>query len=147
MQASHPAFWRDPFYLAALAAGLVFWGCLFLISMPRIDPGWPLRDPARFLYPALIWPVVEEILFRGLLQGELRRHLGNAGIGPLTHANLVTSLVFSALHFIHHPPGWAAAVFLPSLLFGLARERSGTLLAPIVLHAFYNSGYLWLFGA
>ncbi|HHJ13051.1 MAG TPA: JDVT-CTERM system CAAX-type protease [Gammaproteobacteria bacterium] len=115
--------------------------------MPRIDPGWPLRDPARFLYPALIWPVVEEILFRGLLQGELRRHLGNAGIGPLTHANLVTSLVFSALHFIHHPPGWAAAVFLPSLLFGLARERSGTLLAPIVLHAFYNSGYLWLFGA
>ena len=32
------------------------------------------------------------------------------------------------------------------LLFGLFKDRSGTLGAPIVLHVFYNSGYFWLFG-
>jgi len=124
---------------------LLYWGLLLATSTPAIDPGWPLREPMRFVYPALLYPVVEEIIFRGLLQEFIQTRVHPWRAGPLTHANILTSLVFTALHFINHPPLWAAAVFLPSLLFGLVKERSGGLAAPIVLHVFYNSGYFWLF--
>ena len=66
-------------------------------------------------------------------------------LGPLSHANILTSVLFTALHFINHPPLWAAAVLFPSLVFGLFKDRSGGLAAPIILHVFYNSGYFWLF--
>ena len=66
--------------------------------------------------------------------------------GEGRHANLLTSLLFTALHFINHAPLWAAAVFFPSLVFGFFKDRTGKLAAPIILHVFYNSGYFWLFG-
>ncbi len=145
MSQPHKPFWRDPVFLVAAGAALFYWGLLWVFSSPATHLAWPLNDPLRFLYPALLYPVVEEILFRGILQEAVQAHLKPWKLGPLTHANLLTSLVFSALHFISHPPLWAAAVFLPSLLFGLVKERSGGLAAPIVLHVFYNSGYFWLF--
>jgi len=141
----HKPFWCDPVFLVAMGAALLYWGLLWVFSSPTTHLAWPLNDPLRFLYPALLYPVVEEMLFRGLLQEAVQAHLKPWKLEPLTHANLLTSLVFSALHFINHPPLWAAAVFLPSLLFGLVKERSGGLTAPIVLHVFYNSGYFWLF--
>jgi membrane protease YdiL (CAAX protease family) len=141
----HRPFWRDPVFLVATGAALLYWGLMFVISTPETDLAWPLREPMRFIYPALLYPVIEEIVFRGVLQEFLQARLRPWQLGPLTLANLLTSLVFTALHFINHPPLWAAAVFLPSLLFGLTKERSGSLTAPIVLHVFYNSGYFWLF--
>ncbi len=145
MNPPHRTFWRDPVFLAAIGAALLYWGLLLATSTPATDLAWPLREPMRFIYPALLYPVVEEIIFRGLLQEFIQTRVSPWRAGPLTHANLLTSVVFTALHFINHPPLWAAAVFLPSLLFGLVKERSGGLTAPIVLHVFYNSGYFWLF--
>ncbi|TCK19514.1 hypothetical protein DFR30_2827 [Thiogranum longum] len=145
MSQAYRAFWRDPVFLAATGAALLYWGLLWVISTPATDLAWPLREPLRFIYPAVLYPVIEEIVFRGWMQEFIQLRLRPWRLGPLTHANLLTSLVFSALHFINHPPIWAAAVFLPSLLFGLSRERSGGLTAPILLHVFYNSGYFWLF--
>lgn len=145
MNPPHRAFWRDPVFLAALGVALLYWGLLYVISTPATDLAWPLREPMHFIYPALLYPIIEEIIFRGFIQDLLQTRLRPWRLGPLTHANLITSLVFTALHFVNHPPLWAAAVFLPSLLFGLTKERSGGLAAPIVLHVFYNSGYFWLF--
>lgn len=147
MNPTHRTFWRDPVFLAAIMAALIYWGLMSVISTPATDLAWPLREPLRFLYPALLYPVAEEIIFRGWLQEFIQAKLHPWRLGPLTHANLITSVVFTALHFFNHPPLWAAAVFLPSLVFGLARERSGGLTAPILLHVFYNSGYFWLFTA
>jgi len=145
MNPPHRDFWRDPVFLAATGAALVYWGVLFVVSKPETDLAWPLREPLRFLYPALLYPIIEEIVFRGFIQEFIQARLRPWRLGPLTHANLLTSLLFTALHFINHPPLWAAAVFLPSLLFGLSKERSGGLAAPILLHVFFNSGYFWLF--
>jgi len=145
MNPPHRDFWRDPVFLAAVGAALLYWGLLFVISTPASDLAWPLREPMRFIYPALLYPIIEEIIFRGFIQAFIQSHLRPWRLGPLTHANLITGLIFTGLHFINHPPLWAAAVFLPSLLFGLSKERSGGLAAPIVLHVFYNSGYFWLF--
>jgi hypothetical protein len=124
MQPRQPRYWQDTLFHASIAAGIAYWVALFLIVRPQPEFDWPLRAP---------------------LQDLAHRHLKAWHIGPLTHANLLTSLVFTALHFIAHPPLWAAAVFLPSLLFGFFKDRSGTLAAPILLHVFYNSGYFWLF--
>jgi len=139
-------FWADPLFFAAAVPALVYWLVLYMATQVTPDPGWPLREPLRFLYPALLYPVAEELVFRGLIQDLAHRHVRPWRLGPLSHANLLTSILFTALHFINHPPLWAAAVFFPSLVFGFFKDRSGRLAAPILLHVFYNSGYFWLFG-
>jgi membrane protease YdiL (CAAX protease family) len=136
---------RDWTFYLALAAAPLFWAALYALVMPNIDWSWPGRDPLRFLWPALFYPIMEEVIFRGFLQEWLRDRLSPWSLGPISHANLYTSLVFTALHFIHHPPLWAASVIFPSLVFGYFKDRTGTLAAPILLHVFYNAGYLWLF--
>lgn len=145
MRARQPRYWRDRLFYTAIAAALTYWLVLFAIAGAQLDLGWPLREPWVFLYPALLYPVVEELVFRGLVQDLAHRYLTPWRLGPLTHANILTSVVFTALHFINHPPLWAAAVFIPSLLFGFFKDRSGTLSAPVFLHVFYNAGYFWLF--
>jgi len=137
--------WQDPLFFAAMAAALLYWLALYLITQPGVDAGWPLREPLRFLYPALLYPIVEEWIFRGFVQELLHRYLQPWSLGPLSHANILTSLLFTALHFINHPPLAAAMVFIPSLVFGFFKDRTGQLTAPVLLHIFYNSGYFWLF--
>ena len=133
--------------MLAIVAALAYWLVLYLTVQPLLQPGWPWREPLLFLYPALLYPVVEELLFRGLIQELAHQHLKAWKLGPISHANLLTSLLFTGLHFINHPPAWAAAVFIPSLIFGFFKDRTGRLPAPVMLHVFYNSGYLWLFAA
>lgn len=138
---------KDFPFLMALLAGPVCWLVLYILLAPEPAWGWPLHHPDLFLMPALVYPVLEEIAFRGLLQELVRERVSEAGFGPLSRANLITSVVFTALHFIYHPPGWAALVLFPSLVFGYFKDRTRSLVAPIILHVFYNSGFLWLFSA
>ena len=137
----------DYLFYIALLAGPASWLALYHLLDPTLRLDWPLRQPGLFLMPALVYPVLEEIAFRGLLQELVREHVSRASLGPLSYANLLTSVVFTALHFIYHPPLWAALVLLPSLVFGFFKDRTGALAAPVLLHVFYNAGFLWLFSA
>jgi len=116
--------------------------------MPSVDLTWPLRAPVPFLLSAVVYPVLEEIVFRGGVQTYLlgRPRLGRCRFG-ISGANVLTSLVFSLFHLVAHAPLWALAVFVPSLVFGYFRERHDSLKSPIALHVFYNGGYFWLFVA
>ncbi len=138
-------WWRDWQFGAAVLAACLYWAVLLVVNGQPPDLAWPLRAPQLFIFPALIYPVAEEVVFRGLIQDLAARYLGTWRLGPLSHANVYTSLLFSALHFINHPPLWAAAVFIPSLVFGYFKDRTGGVTAPVVLHIWYNSGYFWLF--
>jgi len=138
-------YWRDPLFFAALLGGLVFWLALYYIQQPLVQWGWPLREPWQFLVPVVFYPLVEEVIFRGLLQELVHDYISQHSIGPLSVANILTSLVFTGLHFLTHAPLWAALVFFPSIVFGFFKDRSGRLPAPIVLHVFYNAGFFWLF--
>jgi uncharacterized protein len=134
-----PPFYRDWQFLAALALGIVFWAGLWSLA-PSV------REPAIGLFALLslciIQPVLEEAIFRGVVQGELlRRRWGRAKACGISTANALTSLGFTALHFISHPPLWAAGVIVPSLLFGYFRERQNSLYPPLALHIYYNTGY------
>lgn len=136
----------DWHFVWAIVAALPVWLLGYLWFAPATRWDWPVRFPHELLALGLIYPVVEEVLFRGLMQPWLlrcaalqRRRLG------LSYANWITSIAFASLHFFAHPPLAAASVLLPSLAFGYFRDRHGNLRAPIVLHMYYNIGYFWIF--
>jgi hypothetical protein len=121
---------------------------LYLLLRPAsLQLTWPLAAPIDYLLPVLFYPVLEEVVFRGLLQELAQEYISRRTLGPISHANLLTSLVFTGFHFVNHAPLWAALVFFPSLVFGFFKDRYGTLTAPILLHGFYNAGFLLLFMA
>lgn len=105
----------------------------------------PLQEPWVFLSMVLIFPVLEEIVFRGLIQEQLAKYASSRRFGPISIANLFTSLLFVAAHLIYQPVIWALLVFFPSLLFGYTKERYASLWPPISLHVFYNLGFFMLF--
>jgi membrane protease YdiL (CAAX protease family) len=138
--------WRDKQFGAALLAAPLFWAILFFIQRPAVDGLWPWQAPGQFLLLVILYPVLEEIVFRGGLQSALYR----GPVGPkkflgLSAANFITSVVFVSFHFIYHPAVWAALVLIPSLVFGYFRDKYLSVTPAIVLHVFYNVGYYWLF--
>ncbi|MEN6384353.1 MAG: CPBP family intramembrane glutamic endopeptidase [Phycisphaerales bacterium] len=83
-----------------------------------------------FVFAALVTPVFEEMVFRGLLQSYFK----NCILGPWTSIFLV-SAIFSSLHPLMHFP----AIFLLSAAMGYAYEKSGSLVRTMLLHCFFNS--------
>lgn len=128
----------DSHVLAALAAAAPVWiGLGLTVGDRMLAPA----SSGAWLSLVLLQPLVEELLFRGALQGTLLRWTDRRTLGPLTRANAWTTAAFAALHFIAQPPGWAVAVALPSLVFGHVRDRFGSVLPSVALHAVYNTGF------
>lgn len=141
-----PPFHRDlPFWIALLA-GPVFWMLLSLfVPIRPLPPGKLISTP--FLFLTLWQPTVEELLFRGFLQGQWSRSpWAKRSYGGITAANVVTSILFVLAHFFSHPPEWALSVLIPSLVFGYFRDRHQSIYPSIFLHIFYNAGYFYLTG-
>ena len=135
------------FWLAVLAAAAL-WMLGYVWLAPDPDAAWPLQRPREVLFLVLLYPIVEELLFRGVLQGWLLgRQVFRHKLFGLTSANMLTSVIFTGLHFLTHPPLAAATVIVPSLIFGYFRDRHGSLHAPILLHVYYNLGYFWIFAS
>ncbi|MBI5673083.1 MAG: JDVT-CTERM system CAAX-type protease [Nitrospirae bacterium] len=108
---------------------------------------WHVIWSAAFLSVALWQPLFEELLFRGVIQGQLLQTAwGRKTWIGLSMSNLVVSLLFMSAHLAGHSLSWALLVFIPSLCFGFVRDRFGSVYPAIVLHAFYNAGYVLLTG-
>ena len=60
---------------------------------------------------------------------------------PARIANTATTLVFVVVHLPAQPAAWAVAVAVPSLVFGHLRERFGSVLPAVAMHAYYNAGF------
>lgn len=121
-----------------VATGLI--ACLALWRLPGVDPAAAILHGASAWFGAVIMqPLVEEVLFRGLLQGQLLgTRAGARRVGGISAANLGASAAFVAAHFVHHTPGWALATLPPSLALGWLRERRDSTWAPIGVHAAFN---------
>ncbi len=135
-------------YVTALPLlGLIVLGVAMVLERLSVEP----TPQAVFTFymtesraPVLSWmlvlitvigPVAEELFFRGLLYGWLRTRIGVVrGLG-------LSALLFAGLH-------GNAIVFFPifflGLLFGWVYERTGSLIAPVAIHVFHNSGMLFL---
>ena len=141
-----PAFYRSPIFLSALALGAVFWLVLPFLAVVQPLP-WLHIFSRPFLVAVLWQPTVEELLFRGCLQGWLFTHgWGRHSFVGISIANLLTSVAFASAHIATHPLPWALSTVFPSLLFGLLRDRFGSVFPSIVLHIIYNAGYFLLTG-
>jgi len=128
----------DAHLLAAVLVALPLWLALGLFA-----PGL-LRAPAAgwaWVSLVLVQPLLEELVFRGILQGQLLRlTAARRAAGPLSWANLAVSAAFAALHLPTQAPASALAVFFPSLVFGHLRERFGSVWPAVAVHAYYNLG-------
>jgi len=139
--------WRDRQWGVAILAAPAVWFFLYSVDQPAIQMNWPLSRPWLFLMLAAAYPLLEELVFRGWLQGWcMQQNWGNKDVAGITYANVATSIMFAALHIISHAPLMAALVLIPSLVFGYFRDRyNGWLVPGIMLHCFYNAGYFLLY--
>lgn len=140
------AGWRgSPLAFTALAAacGPLGAGLLLALAARGVLPvpafAWTWQAVLLALVAA---PALEELAFRGSVQdaaAAVLRRRGWRDASPLTLANVLTSLAFAACHLATQPAALAAAIFLPSLVFGRLRERWGSLWPPVLMHAWYNA--------
>ena len=131
---------KDPIFALLLVAPLPFW--VFIGATQGVTG---ITDLSLLMRLVVLYPIVEEIVFRGFIQPFLAKRLSQRW-SVFSLANVLTSLLFVAVHLINHPPLWALAVFGPSLVFGYSQERYNHLVAPIILHCSYNAGYFLLLG-
>lgn len=82
----------------------------------------------------LVAPLLEEVLYRGILQ----RTLTSLDLGRWTGI-IITSVIFVSMHV--GAARWHAlpALFVLSLGFGWVYERTGRLAAPIAMHITFNA--------
>ncbi len=132
----------DPHLIAALLAAVPVWVALGLWAGP-----W-LRAPVGawgWFSLVLLMPLLEEWVFRGLLQTQLLHVTAANGQprrwGPISWANGLTTLAFVALHLVAQPLAWALAVALPSLVLGHLRERLHSVWPAMGVHVVYNAGF------
>ena len=88
-----------------------------------------------FVIGGMVGPVAEEIFFRGMLYGFFRRW------------GVVVALVLSTLIFVlAHPvfPGIPVTQVVGGIVFAVAYEVEGSLMAPITIHALGNMGIFTL---
>jgi membrane protease YdiL (CAAX protease family) len=128
------------FYVAVIAAPA------FLTLARLLWPAWShgiAISVATFVSMVLWQPLVEEMLFRGVLQTQLNRALNYRRVLPgLSAANVITTMIFGAAHLLHQAMPLAIAVMVPSAIFGYFRERHGHIYSALILHCLYNGLYL-----
>ena len=117
----------------AAAAGLLFLG-LFMVGqnpLAIIRSPLPAESSQRALFffvGGILAPVAEEVIFRGLIFGYLRRWGAAAAI-------LISTALFAAIHL---GPTIPATQIVGGIVFAVAYHKSRSLMAPIVIHMLGN---------
>jgi membrane protease YdiL (CAAX protease family) len=141
-------------YLCALPMLAVGLGVMFVLMRLQKTLGGEATSPSHpivgaglspsvwlwlqvFVVACLIAPLVEEIMFRGLLYRHLREASDRWGRWfSIAVSVVLSSFVFAAIH----PQGWLGVPVLMALAsaFALAREWRGSLLPPMIAHGLNN---------
>lgn len=120
-------FWFEPRHPFSLTRALGFGGPSEL---------FPVLDLT--LAHLIVVALPEEAFFRGYLQTTLARALPSDGFIRALLPNLIASAIFALGHYATDPTPSRLAVFFPSLLFGLIRQRTGGVGASIFFHTLSN---------
>jgi membrane protease YdiL (CAAX protease family) len=132
-----PLILKDRHFHIALLIGPVTWALLGDI----VAFAWP--SAVVFFTTVVLYPLVEEFAFRGTIQTWISDRVKGAETRfGLSLANLATSVFFALAHLIYQPVYWALATFFPSLVFGYFRDRFDRVLPGVILHSWYNFGFL-----
>jgi membrane protease YdiL (CAAX protease family) len=111
--------------------GLLGFGVYTGYVVPYERDGWPIWS--CFALTAVVTPLSEELLFRGLIQPKLEQL-----VSP-TEALIVQAALFAALHL---NPIILVTHFAMGLAFGWLRRRTGSLFPGILLHGAWNTWVL-----
>lgn len=104
----------------------------------------PSATSVSTIVAVIILPaVVEETLYRGLLQESLRRAKLFSSGAPW-QSIILTSLLFTAMHVGAVDPHGLAGLFVLSLGFGWVYAKTGRLTASITMHMAFNAGNILL---
>ncbi len=128
--------------LVALAISVAYLILSIVVNMVLKRPAEPdimTEAYASSVWPALFWvsvvflgPFFEEVLFRGFLfEGFSRSKLGVAG------TIFITALVWAGFH-LQYGLFEIASIFVLGLIFGVMRYKTGSIWAPMIMHAFNN---------
>ncbi|GBO90309.1 MULTISPECIES: JDVT-CTERM system glutamic-type intramembrane protease MrtJ [Marinobacter] len=120
-------------------------GCLIgvLLTVLAGGSGWQDADLLSILSLVLWAPIIEELAFRGVVQGWLSTtQVGQRRFAGLSCSNLIAALLFTAWHLVYRTDLMAWLVFIPALVFGYFRDRHGSLVPCVILHAAYNASLL-----
>ena len=82
-----------------------------------------------FLIGGMVGPIAEEVFFRGILYGFFRRWGVVVGL-------VLSTLIFVLIHPINH--GVPITQLVGGIVFALAYEVEGSLMAPITIHSLGN---------
>ena len=127
----------DKAYLIALLLPFPIW--IYFSDLKGIN----YLSANEILMLLILFPVIEELFFRGIIQPIIHKKFSKTW-RSISVANVLTSLLFSVTHLFNHNLFWALSTFFPSLIFGWSKDRYHTLLAPLILHCYYNAGWFYL---
>lgn len=102
---------------------------------PSGNPNWPpypmLVIVLRILAIGILGPIMEELIFRGVIYGKLSRRIGV----PATI--IAIAIAWTLLHFRYD---WTnlTVVFVDGLWFGYARHKTGSVFTPMAMHVMAN---------
>jgi membrane protease YdiL (CAAX protease family) len=115
------------------ATATYFWGGPRTQLDALVESSIPARMATAFI-AVFTAPLVEELIYRGVLYSALQRALGTAiTVG-------VVSLLFAGVHVFQYIDNIAviAVITLLSFTLTLVRAKTGSVLAPFVIHLVFN---------
>jgi CAAX protease family protein len=108
---------------------------------PHFAPRLPDRFAVLALVQLLVVAAPEELFYRGWMQTAWARAWPERGVrvlgATLGGGFIWTQVLFAAGHLVVPQP-WRLATFVPGVLFGWLRERTGDVTAAVVVHALSN---------
>jgi membrane protease YdiL (CAAX protease family) len=93
------------------------------------------------LLSLILWqPFFEEVLFRGIIQGQIRKQdWGKHSWLNISSANAITTVLFALVHMVNSTPIFALMILAPSLVFGYFRDHCNSIYPSIIIHSSYNA--------
>lgn len=135
---------RSYHFLLSIGFAVPVWiAAFFGVYIEFIQPP-VLEGVIAILTAVVLFPVLEELVFRGLfwdLWGFFTRDKTGL-IASLAVKNCSISICFSLLHAFNYGILGAVLVFIPSLWLGLLRERSESIKVCCLVHVLWNLGYV-----
>lgn len=118
--------------IAAAGLGVLYLSGVNALTLFRMPlPAVKFEVFLFFLVGCLLGPFAEEVLFRGIIYGFIRR----AGVWP---AVFLSAVIFTLPHLFH---GWFPTIQAAAggIVFAVAYEKSGSLIAPFIIHSTGNA--------
>jgi membrane protease YdiL (CAAX protease family) len=97
------------------------------------EPGSP-RTWGLIFAAVILVPIVEEVLFRGLVQSAVLRLTRRVGLSVV-----LASVIFGAVHIGSAAPHAIVPLACFGVCMGVAYERTGRLWVPITMHMLFNA--------